>query len=93
PEGPVEPLDVPNLEDIPLGDGNSRIRIRDGEAVFSTEVDGIPIDIRLDDRGIGVDEQTIEAARRRAEERRREEEERYEEVRDQLETEGRIEGN
>ena len=93
PEGPVEPLDVPNLEDIPLGDGTSRIRIRDGEAVFSTEVDGIPIDIRLDDRGIGVDEQTIEAARRRAEERRREEEERYEEVRDQLETEGRIEGN
>ncbi|MBX7460986.1 transglycosylase domain-containing protein [Qipengyuania huizhouensis] len=93
PEGPVEPLDVPNLEDIPLGDGNSRIRIRDNEAVFSTEVDGIPIDIRLDDRGIGVDEQTIEAARRRAEERRREEEERYEEVRDQLETEGRIEGN
>ena len=93
PEGPVEPLDVPNLEDIPLGDGNSRIRIRDGEAVFSTEVDGIPIDIRLDDRGIGVDEQTIEAARRRAEERRREEEERYEEVRDQLESEGRIESN
>ena len=93
PEGPVEPLDVPNLEDIPLGDGNSRIRIRDGEAVFSTEVDGIPIDIRLDDRGIGVDEQTIEAARRRAEERRREEEERYEEVRDQFESEGRIESN
>ncbi|MXO47739.1 penicillin-binding protein [Erythrobacter vulgaris] len=93
PEGPVEPLDVPNLEDIPLGDGNSRIRIRDGEAVFSTEVDGIPIDIRLDDRGIGVDEETIEAARRRAEERRREEEERYEEIRDQLESGGRIESN
>ncbi len=69
PGGPVEPLDVPGLEDIPLGDGNSRLRIREGEAVFSTEVDGVPVDIRVDQNGVGIDEQAIEQARRRAEER------------------------
>ena len=91
PDGPIEPLDVPDLEDIPLGDGNSRLRIRDGEAVFSTEIDGIPVDIRVSDDGIGVDEAAIEEARRRAEERRQEAEERqYEEIRRQLEREGRI---
>ncbi|MBX7456791.1 transglycosylase domain-containing protein [Qipengyuania sp. 1NDH17] len=90
PGGPVEPLDVPDLGDIPIGDGNSRIRIRDGEAVFSTEIDGIPVEIRLGEDGIGVDEAAIEEARRRAEERREEaEERRYEEIRRQLEREGR----
>ncbi len=79
PGGPVEPLDVPNLEDIPLGDGNSRLRIRDGEAVFSTEVDGIPIDITITEGGIGIDEEAIEEARRRAEEAR------YEAAREELE--------
>ncbi len=72
PGGPVEPLDVPGLDDIPLGDGNSRLRIGDGEAVFSTEVDGIPVDVRIGDNGVAVDEQAIEEARRRAEERRTE---------------------
>ena len=91
PDGPIEPLDVPDLEDIPLGDGNSRLRIRDGEAVFSTEIDGIPVDIRVGDDGIGVDEAAIEEARRRAEGRRQEAEERqYEEIRRQLERDGRI---
>ncbi|QZD89127.1 transglycosylase domain-containing protein [Qipengyuania aurantiaca] len=91
PDGPIEPLDVPDLEDIPLGDGNSRLRIRDGEAIFSTEIDGIPVDIRVSDDGIGVDEAAIEEARRRAEERRQEAEERqYEEIRRQLERDGRI---
>ena len=70
PGTPVEPLDVPGLDDIPLGDGNSRLRIRDGEAVFSTEIDGIPVDITIGEDGLAVDEQAIEEARRRADERR-----------------------
>ncbi|UOR15376.1 transglycosylase domain-containing protein [Qipengyuania aquimaris] len=70
PGGPIEPLDVPNLEDIPLGDGNSRLRIGEGEAVFSTEVDGIPIDITISDGNLSIDAETIEAARRRAEQAR-----------------------
>jgi len=94
PGGPVEPLDVPDLGDIPLGDGNSRIRIRNGEAVFSTEVDGSPVDIRLNEDGIGFDEAQIEEARRRAEEQRQRiegarQEANYEAVRRQLEREGR----
>ena len=74
PGGPVEPLDVPGLDDIPLGEGNSRLRIRDGEAVLSTEIEGIPLDIRIGDRGVAVDPQAIEEARRSPEGR-------YDEVR------------
>ncbi|UYH55382.1 transglycosylase domain-containing protein [Qipengyuania sp. SS22] len=70
PGTPIEPLDVPGLDDIPLGDGNSRLRIRDGEAVFSTEIDGFPVDITIGEDGLGLDEQAIEEARRRADERR-----------------------
>ena len=56
PEGPVRPLDVPDLEDIPIGDDGSRLRIREGEGVtLSTQVDGIPIDISLDEDGLRVD--------------------------------------
>ena len=54
PSGPVEPLDVPQLEDIPLGDDRSRVRI-DGEGVtVSTDVGGIPLDLRVDEDGIGI---------------------------------------
>ena len=61
---------MPDLGDIPLGDGNSRLRIRDGEAVLSTEIDGIPVDISVGDQGVAVDEAAIEEARRRVDERR-----------------------
>jgi penicillin-binding protein 1A len=70
PGTPIEPQDVPDLEDIPLGDGNSRLRIREGEAVFSTEIDGIPVDITFGEEGVAIDEAAIEEARRRADERR-----------------------
>ena len=90
PGGPVEPLDVPDLGDIPVGD-NSRVRIRDGEAVFTTEIEGVPVDIRIDDNGIGVNEQQIEEARRRAEERRQELD--YEQIRQQVDNQRRESGN
>ena len=55
-EGPVQPMDVPDLEDIPLDDDGSRLRIRDGEGVtISTQVEGTPIDIRLDQNGLSID--------------------------------------
>ncbi|MEZ5680070.1 MAG: transglycosylase domain-containing protein [Erythrobacter sp.] len=87
PGGPIEPLDVPDIGDIPIGDGNSRIRIRDGEAVFSTEIDGVPIDIRIGEDGLGIDDEAIEVARQRAEERR------YEAIRRELERQGELEPN
>jgi len=55
PSGPVEPLDVRELDDIPLGEDGSRVSI-DGEGVtVSTDVGGIPVDLRVDERGIGVE--------------------------------------
>ena len=53
PSGPVNPLDVPSLDDIPLGDG-TRLSIRDGEAVIVSEIDGVPVEARLRDGGLGV---------------------------------------
>jgi penicillin-binding protein 1A len=54
PSGPVEPLDVPELEDIPLGEGTN-LQIREGEAVLSTDIRGMPFDVRLDENGVRVD--------------------------------------
>src|SRR3546814_13987886 len=46
PAGPVEPLDIPDIGDIPLGE-STRIGIESGDAVISTEVGGSRIDLRL----------------------------------------------
>ncbi|NVD45614.1 transglycosylase domain-containing protein [Qipengyuania atrilutea] len=77
PGGPVEPFDVPGLDDIPMGEGgNTRMRVQDGEVVITTEIDGVPVDVRLGDEGLRIGDDGIEAARRRAEERAREAQER-----------------
>ena len=75
PSGPVQPQDVPDLEDIPLGDGTN-LRVRDGEAVFTTDIEGFPVDIRIGPDGIGIDaeEARVRAAERAAEARARIEE-------------------
>ncbi|MBH5323086.1 transglycosylase domain-containing protein [Aurantiacibacter sediminis] len=54
PSGPVEPLDVPNLEDIPMGE-RSRLTIRDGEAVLSTDFEGVPLQIGVRDGELTLD--------------------------------------
>ena len=53
PQGPVQPLDVPDLGDIPLG--NTDLRVEKGGAVFSTQVGGAPVDVRLDQNGLQID--------------------------------------
>src|SRR3546814_6158946 len=57
PAGPVEPLDIPDIGDIPVG-GSTRIGIEGGDAVISTEVGGSRIDLRLpiEDRAPGRSE-------------------------------------
>ncbi|WP_235901032.1 transglycosylase domain-containing protein [Pontixanthobacter aquaemixtae] len=56
PSGPVQPLDVPDLEDVPIGDDGTTISVRDGEgATISTEIGGAPVDIRLDQDGLRVE--------------------------------------
>ena len=85
PGGPVEPLDVPDIDDIPVGD-RGRLRVRDGEVIYSTDIDGVPIDLRVGEGGVRIDSERIEEARRRAEERRQEElEEVYERARGRAE--------
>ncbi|MFC0205866.1 transglycosylase domain-containing protein [Novosphingobium soli] len=53
PQGPVQPLDVPEIGDIPVG-ADSHIRIEDGQAVISTRVEGVPLDLRVDGEGLSV---------------------------------------
>ena len=48
PSGPVQPLDVPNLGDIPLGDVGT-LRIEDGQAVIGVKINGEAMDLRLDE--------------------------------------------
>lgn len=70
PSGPVQPLDVPDLQDIPLGDGR-RLTIDDDEAVFSTDIEGVPFEFRVRDGelSLDVDEEAAEReAMRRLEE-------------------------
>ena len=54
PEGPVQPLDIPDLGDIPLDDNGSVLRLDEGGATISTEIEGVPFDIRLTEDGLDV---------------------------------------
>lgn len=46
PQGPVQPLDVPDIGDIPVGD-RTRVGVQDGDVVIGTEIGGTRIDLRL----------------------------------------------
>ncbi|HEU4651564.1 MAG TPA: transglycosylase domain-containing protein [Croceibacterium sp.] len=54
PEGPVQPQDVPELGDIPLGE-NANLRLGEGGAVLSGEIQGVPVDLRIDRNGVQVE--------------------------------------
>ena len=55
PEGPVEPLDLPDLQDLPIDIGNTDVRINEQDGVtVNTEVGGVPLDIRLGRDGVAV---------------------------------------
>jgi penicillin-binding protein 1A len=55
PSGPVQPQDVPEIGDIPLGDDGSRLRVRDNGVVISTDVEGVPLDLRIDRDGLALE--------------------------------------
>ncbi|WP_411342263.1 transglycosylase domain-containing protein [Sphingopyxis sp. J-6] len=46
PAGPVEPLDIPDIGAIPVGE-TTRVGVQDGNAVVSTEIGGTRIDLKL----------------------------------------------
>lgn len=58
PDGPVKPLDlpeIPGIPDIPVGDSELRINGRDG-VTLSTEVGGVPIEVTLGNDGVAVEQ-------------------------------------
>lgn len=55
PSGPVQPQDVPELGDIPLGDGRTTIGIREDGAILSTDIRGVPFDLTVDQNGVRID--------------------------------------
>ncbi len=57
PEGPVEPMDVPEGIDI---DANNRLRVENGEAVITTDIGGAPMDVRIGEDGVRVDGQRLQ---------------------------------
>ena len=57
PEGPVEPMDVPEGIDI---DANNRLRVENGEAVITTDIGGAPMDVRIGEGGVRVDGQSLQ---------------------------------
>jgi penicillin-binding protein 1A len=55
PEGPIEPLDLPELQELPIDIGNSDIRIDQKQGVtVNTDVNGVPFEITLDRDGANI---------------------------------------
>ncbi len=53
PSGPVKPLDVPDVGDIPLGD-DATLTIGDGSVGVSGAIEGVPVDVRMDGNGVRI---------------------------------------
>ena len=79
PSGPVQPQDLPELPEFPI-DERSRIGVRDGEPVLSTDIQGVPFTVGPN--GVQVDRGALEERAREAQQRF---EERAAEVRQQAE--------
>lgn len=54
PEGPVQPLDIPEIEEIPLGEDGAALQI--GEDGIVLTQDGVPVGLRLDEEGLRIEE-------------------------------------
>jgi penicillin-binding protein 1A len=55
PNGPVQPQDVQDLGEIPLGDdGDSSLQIQDDGATLTTNINGVPVDVRVDRNGLSL---------------------------------------
>ncbi|TRD10558.1 penicillin-binding protein [Erythrobacter insulae] len=54
PEGPVQPLDIEEGEEIPLGQDGTSIRFEEQGIILSQ--DGVPVELRLDENGLQVEQ-------------------------------------
>lgn len=58
PQAPVRPLDIPAPDAIP-GVQDTRIRVENGRTTISSDIGGVPIDLRIDRDGIRIDSDRI----------------------------------
>jgi penicillin-binding protein 1A len=70
PEGPVQPLDIPDLGDLPLG--NAQIGIEGDGATMTTDLGGVPVNLRIDRDGLRVGSGAIDDVVRQADNAARE---------------------
>lgn len=56
PEGPVTPLDLPGIPEIPVDIGGTEVRINGDSGVrVGTEIGGIPVDVKIDGDGVAIE--------------------------------------
>lgn len=55
PEGPIQPLDIDGLQDIPIDENGSTLSIEQDGLRVTTELDGVPIELRLSEEGVKVE--------------------------------------
>lgn len=56
PEGPVIPLDLPEIPDVPADVGDTEIRINGDSGVrVGTDIGGVPVDLRIDGDGVAIE--------------------------------------
>ena len=55
PEGPVQPFDIEEGAEIPLDENGSRLRFEEDGVILNTEVEGMPLEFRLDENGLAVE--------------------------------------
>jgi len=53
PSGPVQPLDVPDVGDIPIGE-DATLTIGEGGVGVSGAIEGVPVDVRIDGNGVRI---------------------------------------
>ena len=52
----IIPLDVPTVEDIPLGDGSTTLDIDPNGVNISGAIEGVPVGVRIDRQGVRIDQ-------------------------------------
>jgi penicillin-binding protein 1A len=55
PEGPIEPIDLPEIPELPINIDGTDVRINaDKGVILSTELGGIPLDVTIGRDGVDV---------------------------------------